>query len=50
MLTINCTHPCVYENEGICTLTHVTSVSEPNNKNCAYFKKKGDASKKSNKF
>ncbi|WP_176431420.1 hypothetical protein [Anaerovirgula multivorans] len=50
MITIFCNHPCVYENEGVCTLTHVTSASELSNKSCTYFKKKGEEHKKPNKF
>jgi len=38
--TICCNHPCMYEDEGICTLTYVTSVTEINNKDCAYFRNK----------
>ncbi|WP_176762011.1 hypothetical protein [Natronincola ferrireducens] len=49
MLTIYCNHSCVYENEGMCTLTHVTSVSELTNKSCVYFKRKGEDMKKTTK-
>ncbi|MBM7615161.1 hypothetical protein [Alkaliphilus hydrothermalis] len=42
MITIHCNNPCVYENEGNCTLTHVTSVSQPSHKSCAYFKNKAE--------
>jgi len=48
LTTISCNHPCVYEDEGICTLTHVTSVSELSNKSCVYFKTKEEIKKKSN--
>ncbi|ARE86158.1 hydroxymyristoyl-ACP dehydratase [Clostridium formicaceticum] len=50
MITIFCNHSCLYENEGICTLTHVTSVSELSDKSCAYYKEKENEIKKSNKM
>ncbi len=37
---IQCTNPCLYEKEGKCTLTHVTSVSNPQKEDCVYFKDK----------
>ncbi|SCZ06903.1 hypothetical protein [Alkaliphilus peptidifermentans] len=41
MMTIHCTtNACIYENDGQCTLTHVTSVTNPIDKSCAYFKEK----------
>lgn len=46
---IQCISPCLYEKEGECTLTHVTSVSNPQKESCAYFKdKKESETKKSN--
>lgn len=46
---IQCTSPCLYEREGECTLTHVTSVSNINEGSCAYFKNKKEGEiKKSN--
>ncbi|WP_144414700.1 hydroxymyristoyl-ACP dehydratase [Clostridium aceticum] len=50
MITIFCNHSCVYENEGTCTLTHITSASELSDRSCAYYKQKGDETKKSNKI
>ncbi len=47
MAMIRCTNPCLYEKEGKCTLTHVTSVSNPQKEDCVYFKdKKKDETKK----
>ncbi|MDR5658623.1 hypothetical protein RH915_03875 [Serpentinicella sp. ANB-PHB4] len=40
MIMINCIYPCLFENEGYCTLTHATAVSSTTNKSCAYFKEK----------
>jgi hypothetical protein len=45
-MIIRCTNPCLFENDGQCTLTHVASASEPSDKSCAYYKKKGTALKK----
>ncbi|KAB3530022.1 hydroxymyristoyl-ACP dehydratase [Alkaliphilus serpentinus] len=46
MMTIHCTSNCLYQQEGQCTLTHVTSISEASNKSCAYFKNKESPLKK----
>lgn len=46
MITINCNNQCLYENDGLCTLTHVTSVSEATERSCAYFKSKVEPSQK----
>lgn len=40
MAMIQCSIPCLYEQEGECTLTHVTSVSNTQEQSCAYFKDK----------
>ncbi len=40
MTMIQCTNPCLYQKEGKCTLTHVTSVSNPQKEDCVYFKNK----------
>ncbi|WP_156943731.1 hydroxymyristoyl-ACP dehydratase [Alkaliphilus transvaalensis] len=40
MITICCNNPCLHEKDGNCTLTHVTSVSQPLKNSCAYFIKK----------
>ena len=45
-MIIRCTSPCLFENDGQCTLTHVSSVSEPSDKSCAYYKKKEEACKR----
>ncbi len=50
---IQCVNPCLYEKDGECTLTHVTSVSNDQStsvdKGCAYFRnKKAGERKKSN--
>lgn len=50
---IQCISPCLYEKDGECTLTHVTSASNTETafeKNgCAYFKNKKEGElKKSN--
>lgn len=37
---IQCVNPCLYEKEGKCTLTHVTSVSNPQKEDCVYFREK----------
>lgn len=42
-MIIRCTSPCLFENDGQCTLTHVSSVSEPSDNSCAYYKKKAAA-------
>ncbi|MCC5910526.1 MAG: hypothetical protein JJT76_08835 [Clostridiaceae bacterium] len=49
MIIISCNHACVYEDEGICTLTHVTSVSELTNKSCAYYRERSVNKQKPNK-
>lgn len=45
-MIIRCTSSCLFENDGLCTLTHVTSVSEPSENSCAYYKKKEETCKK----
>jgi len=46
---IQCINPCLYEKEGECTLTHVTSVSNTQEQGCAYFRNKREGEiKKSN--
>lgn len=44
MTIIQCINPCLYEEEGECTLTHVTSVSNPQERDCVYFKGKNQDS------
>ncbi|GAB6086419.1 hypothetical protein [Alkaliphilus crotonatoxidans] len=45
MTTINCNHPCLYESDGVCTLTHATSITATTEKSCAYFKDKAEQKK-----
>jgi hypothetical protein len=42
MVNINCSEQCIYEQNGKCTLNHVTPILNisSNNKNCGYFVKK----------
>ncbi|WP_192930241.1 hypothetical protein [Alkaliphilus pronyensis] len=41
MMTIHCTtSSCIYQNDGQCTLTHVTSVTNPTDNRCGYYKGK----------
>ncbi|QEK12964.1 hydroxymyristoyl-ACP dehydratase [Crassaminicella thermophila] len=37
MININCCLPCFYENDGKCTLTHITSLSSTPHPQCVYF-------------
>jgi len=46
MISIHCTQSCLYENEGNCTLTHVTSVTNSTNHICAYYKEKNKPERK----
>lgn len=43
MIIIQCINPCLYEEEGQCTLTHVTSVIDPKREDCVYFREKNQA-------
>lgn len=36
-MTINCSEKCMYESEGICTLTHIVNSSGLSLCNCPYF-------------
>lgn len=40
-MSINCSEKCIYQNDGICTLNHITTASGLNNK-CPYFQSSHD--------
>ncbi|SKC92508.1 hypothetical protein SAMN02194393_05498 [Maledivibacter halophilus] len=41
MININCTiHNCIFEKDGKCTLTHVSTPSNVYNPECIYFRPK----------
>lgn len=39
-MTINCVESCVYQDNGICTLTHITKPTGEIKSGCPYFKSK----------
>lgn len=39
-MLINCSENCIYQNEGICTLKHVTNSSGTPSEDCPYFREK----------
>jgi len=44
MININCTLNCFFENEGKCTLTHVSSISSTPHPSCLFFEPKNHLS------
>lgn len=47
MININCIiTDCIFENDGKCTLTHVSTPSEVYNPQCIYFRPKDEENKK----
>ncbi|EOD00475.1 hypothetical protein [Caldisalinibacter kiritimatiensis] len=44
-MTINCSENCIYQNDGICTLTYITKSAGTIKSNCPYYREKEDYTK-----
>ncbi|HYE10085.1 MAG TPA: hypothetical protein VEF53_07895 [Patescibacteria group bacterium] len=40
MILINCTDNCLYQENGMCTLDNVSSLSNTTNKGCEFYKER----------
>ncbi|KNF07236.1 hypothetical protein CLPU_20c00120 [Gottschalkia purinilytica] len=42
-MSINCSEKCLYQDDGLCTLNHITTSSGNSCSSCPYFKDKKTA-------
>ena len=48
LILINCTENCVYQNDGMCTLNNVSSLSNTSHSGCEFYQKKGSKKEEDN--